>query len=181
MNGTGTDLEQVAESCRQLTESIDTVMLATVDREGNPEASYAAYLKYQGDFYVYVSDLAIHARNLSANGRVSLLFIEDEAKASNVFARRRATFQGRAEEVSRDSEAFELILDLFEQKFGSLIEMLKNLKDFHLFRIHPIKGSFVQGFARAFTIEGAALDSFRQVTGAGHQGAPHGGDETASE
>jgi hypothetical protein len=169
MNDTAVDFDQVREACNRLTDSFDSVLMATVGLDGKPEVSYAAYVKYEGDYFIYISELAAHTRNLLENDKVSLLFIEDEDKASHLFARQRATFQGQAEEIARDSEQFHLVMDTFQQKFGQFIEMLKKLQDFHLFRIHPMKGSFVQGFARAFTIEGEALNEFRHVNDTGHR------------
>lgn len=180
MNDNTVDFDQVREACNRLTDSFNSVLMATVAYDGKPEASYAAYVKYDGDYYIYISELSAHTRNLSDNGKVSLLFIENEDKASHLFARQRATFQGLAEEVARDSEHFHQVMDMFEQKFGQFIDMLKKLQDFHLFRIHPTKGSFVQGFARAFTIQGEALDQFSHVNDTGHRGNVRNAPEAMS-
>ncbi|GAB4272550.1 MAG: hypothetical protein Kow0065_21740 [Methylomicrobium sp.] len=176
MSESSVNFDQVRDACRGLTDSFDSVLMATVGEDGKPEASYAAYVKHEGDYYVYISELAAHTRNLSANGNVSLLFIEDESDASHLFARQRVTFQGLAEEVERDSEPFKQVMNLFQQKFGQFIEMLKKMEDFHLFRIHPTKGSFVQGFARAFTIQGEALNEFRHVNDTGHRSGARGSE-----
>ncbi len=177
VNETAVDFDRVRQDCRRLLDSFDSVLLATVDRHGTPEASYAAYVTHQGDYYLYISELAAHTRNLLANGRVSLLFIEDESKAAHLFARQRVTLQGTAEEVERGSDPFRVIMGKFEQKFGSIIDVLKTLRDFHLFRIHPITGAYVQGFARAFVFQPETVDDFRHLNGSGHNGsaaAPEG-------
>ncbi|MCD2449888.1 pyridoxamine 5'-phosphate oxidase family protein [Methylicorpusculum oleiharenae] len=165
------DMNEVLENCQQLPERFNSLLMATVSPTGFPEASYAAYVKYEGSFYVYVSELAAHTRNMAHSGLAGVLFIEDEDKAVNLFARQRVTYQCTALEVARDSQAFEEIMSLFEAKFGEFINFLKQLQDFHLFRLTPQKGNFVQGFARAFTIEGDAMDQLRPINDRGHKTA----------
>jgi putative heme iron utilization protein len=143
--------------------------MATVDAAGIPNASYAAYVEDAGDYYVYVSELATHTQNLQQSGTASVLFIENETEARHLFARQRVTYQCETYEVLRDSERFGRIMGLFSEKFGGFMEMLKNLQDFHLICLHPIEGAYVQGFARAFIVEGENLSQIRHMNDKGHQ------------
>lgn len=163
------DMNQVREAYQQLAERFNSVIMATVNSKGFPEASYAAYVKHEGDFYVYVSELATHTQNMADNGHAGLLFIEDEDKTANLFARQRVTYQCTALEVLRDREAFEAIMGLFEAKFGEFFKFLKQMQDFHLYRLTPHKGNFVQGFARAFILEDAGLEHIRPVKNISHK------------
>lgn len=169
MNHPSIDLEQVRAACQALPQTFDSVLMATVSAAGEPEASYAAYLQHDGDYYIYVSELSAHTRNLLDNGKVCLLFVEDEAKAAHLFARQRVTYHCSAGEIDRDSAAFAYLMSLFEEKFGAFIKQLRKMQDFHLFRIRPQRGSFVQGFAQAFAIEGGDLNQIRHVNDVGHQ------------
>ncbi|WNB76619.1 HugZ family pyridoxamine 5'-phosphate oxidase [Methylomonas koyamae] len=169
MNDKTIDLEQIRQNYSALAQSFSSVLLATVSADGEPEASYAAYLRHDGDYYIYVSELSAHTRNLLDNGKVCLLFVEDETKAAHLFARQRVTYHCTAGEVERDTEAFAYIMTLFEEKFGAFIRQLQKMQDFHLFRIQPQRGSFVQGFAKAFAIEGDDLSQVRHVNDVGHQ------------
>jgi len=169
MNDKTIDLEQVRAAYAALPQNFASTLMATVSAAGEPEASYAAYLQHDGDYYVYVSELSAHTQNLLANGRVCLLFVEDEDKAAHLFARQRVTYHCSAAEVDRDTEAFEWILGLFEEKFGAFVRQLQKMQDFHLFRIRPQRGSFVQGFAKAFAIEGEHLEQIRHVNDVGHK------------
>ncbi|ATG88953.1 HugZ family protein [Methylomonas koyamae] len=169
MNDKTIDLEQIRQSYSALAQSFSSVLLATVSADGEPEASYAAYLRHDGDYYIYVSELSAHTRNLLANGKVCLLFVEDEDKAAHLFARQRVTYHCTAGEVERDTADFEYLMSLFEEKFGGFIRQLQKMQDFHLFRIQPQRGSFVQGFAKAFAIEGDDLNQVRHVNDVGHQ------------
>ncbi|CAD6880354.1 pyridoxamine 5'-phosphate oxidase-like FMN-binding protein [Methylomonas albis] len=169
MNDKTIDLEQVRAAYTALPQTFSSVLMATVSGSGEPEASYAAYIRHDGQYYVYVSELATHTRNLLANGRVCLLFVEDEDKAAHLFARQRVTYHCSAGEIDRDSEAFAYIMVLFEEKFGAFMKQLQNMQDFHLFCLSPQRGSFVQGFAKAFAIEGDDLAQIRHVNDVGHQ------------
>ncbi|WGS84298.1 pyridoxamine 5'-phosphate oxidase family protein [Methylomonas sp. UP202] len=169
MNHPNIDLNQVRAACQALPQSFDSVLMATVSAAGEPEASYAAYVRHDGDYYIYVSELSAHTRNLLDNGKVCLLFVEDETKAAHLFARQRVTYHCAAAEIDRDTASFEYLMSLFEEKFGAFIRQLRKMQDFHLFRIRPQRGSFVQGFAKAFAIEGDDLAQIRHVNDVGHQ------------
>lgn len=38
-----------------------------------------------------------------------------------------------------------------------------------LYRLHPLKATYVAGFAKAFVIEGDELNNVRHLTGVGHR------------
>lgn len=165
------DLNEVLLACNDFQQQFASLLLATADAQGLPHASYAAYVQDDGKFYVYVSELAAHTRNLQRSGTASVMFIENEEQAKHIFARQRLNYQCETHEVARASEQFAHIMALFEQKFGSFMEMLKNLQDFHLIAIHPIQGTYVQGFARAFVLEGEELGKIRHMNDVGHKNA----------
>ncbi len=138
----------------QFIQGIKTLTLATVSSEGIAEASYAPFVRVGGYWYVYVSELATHTQNMMSAGTASVLLIEPEQDASNLFARRRATFQMNAQEVPRETSDWLAIMSQFEAQFGSIIALIKGLSDFHLMALTPISGSFVCGFAQAFALGG---------------------------
>ncbi|MGU3843095.1 pyridoxamine 5'-phosphate oxidase family protein, partial [Vibrio diabolicus] len=81
-----------------------TLQLATVDAEGRPNVSYAPYVHNQEGYFVLISKIARHARNLLENPNVSLMMIEDEESSKQLFARKRLTFDAVANVVERDTE-----------------------------------------------------------------------------
>ena len=91
--------------------------MATASATGDPEASYAPFVR-TGDnaFYICVSDLSRHTGHLVANGRASVLIVEDESASSQLFTRRRLVFECGAEQVERGSEHWRTTMDLFERK-----------------------------------------------------------------
>lgn len=165
------DLSEVLAAYRSFDLEFQTLLMATCNSYGEPDASYAPYLKHMDYYYVYVSELSTHTENLSSTGRCSVLFIEDETAAKHLFARRRVTLQCQAEEIQRESQEFEKILDLFVERFGKFMDMMRKLKDFHLFRISPEKGAYVAGFAQAYTLQGEGLNDIKHRTDKGHCGS----------
>ena len=144
--------------------SFKTLHMATASAAGEPEASYAPFVRIgDGNFYVCVSDLATHTGHLAATGRASVLLVEDESAASQLFARRRLVFECGAERVERDTARWRTVMDLFERKFGEVMGLIRPLADFRLFALVPRRGAFVKGFGQAFRIADPALDALRRV------------------
>ena len=171
MNAEVTDLQAVRDDLEQLASNFSTLLIATTSDSGEPNASYAAYVELNGAFYIYVSELSIHTRNLLANGRASVLFIEDETNAGHLFARKRLTYKCEALEIARDSELWEQALGRFGERFGNLIDMLRQLQDFHLFKLTPINGLFVAGFAQAYEVPDPKKGEVRHIREQGHRKA----------
>jgi putative heme iron utilization protein len=130
-----------------------SVLMATVNQDGVPEASYAPYVTDEnGNYYVFVSGLARHTRDFQETGQVSLQFIENEDAARNLFARRRLTLLCDVSPVARGVPVHEEILAQFIQSFGKFIHTLRGLPDFQLFRLTPRSGLYVRGFGQAFRV-----------------------------
>lgn len=165
------DIDEYKSQFIDFVDEYNSVQMATVDKDGMPEASYAPFVKLDNEYYVYLSELSKHTGNLIDNGKVSLLIIENEQDAKHLFARKRVTYRASSMEIGRGSDEFASIMKNFEDKFGKFMLMLSNLKDFHLFKIRPDKGNFVAGFARAFYLEGENLDQLRHVNDVGHAAA----------
>jgi putative heme iron utilization protein len=157
------DPGKIAEDFHVFAQQFRSLLLATASKDGTPEASYAPFYKDGRDFCIYISELSRHTANLAANPRASVLLIENEQDAGHLFARRRLTYQCRCEEVVRATEPFERTMDAFETHFGNFIGMIRKLEDFHLYRLTPITGTYVAGFARAFELVGDRLDQVRHM------------------
>jgi heme iron utilization protein len=169
MPDTENNLDAIREEYIHFPDEFNSVMMATINADGTPDASYAVYIFHDSAYYIYISELAQHTENLMRSGSVSLLFIESEEKAQNPFARQRMTLQCSTDEVERDSEHFNQVLDLFEHRYGPIAQMLRALTDFHLFRIEPQSGSYVRGFAQAYKLYGEGLRQIRHINDKGHR------------
>lgn len=129
------------------------LVLATSGKEGLPTASYAPFIRSDGNFYVYTSALSRHTKDMKESPRVSAMIMEDEQKAvSNPFARKRLTLSCVAEIVLRDSEEWQNILDCFGNVFRNSFELIRPLGDFTLFRLVPSEATYVEGFGQAYRL-----------------------------
>ncbi|MDX1434278.1 MAG: pyridoxamine 5'-phosphate oxidase family protein [Gammaproteobacteria bacterium] len=156
----------VLDEARGFVAGFRTLLMASASADGHPDASYAPYVR-GGDaaFYVYVSELSRHTANLEATREASVLFIESEESSAEPFARRRATFDCRVEPVARDEARFETLLDEFGARFGETFDLIRPLPDFRLYGLHPQRGVYVRGFARAYRLEGDELARVLVATG----------------
>ena len=142
-----------------------SIILSTVDAEGLPNASYTPFvMDEEKRIYIYVSGLATHTKNIYANPKVSVLFIEDEFQTKQIFARRRLSFDCDPNLLTRDTPQWLEIVDKFQEKFGEIIEMLRSLPDFRIFQLTPTRGRFVVGFGAAYQISGDNLNQITQIT-----------------
>ncbi|CAM4342043.1 heme utilization protein HutZ [Vibrio agarivorans] len=139
---------------QEFRDTCQTLQLATIDKEQRPTASYVPFAFTEAGFFILISDIAAHGQNLKANNNLSIMLIEDEAKAKHIFARRRLSFEAQAKQVERDTEMWAQGVDALQIKFGEIIENLSNLGDFRLYQIQPEKGRYVKGFGQAFDVNG---------------------------
>ena len=143
--------DEIIGELTALRESQRSVVLATVGPEGYPEASYAPYVcDERDDFYIFVSRLARHAHNLETDRKASLLFIEPEELARQIFARRRLTYRCAVQPVAADVPEWNAQLACMQRRFGAVVATLSRLADFRLFRLVPLEGRYVRGFGQAF-------------------------------
>ncbi|PTO71171.1 heme utilization protein HutZ [Vibrio splendidus] len=137
-----------------------TLQLATVDEEGRPNVSYAPFVQNQEGYFVLISDIARHARNLKANPQVSLMMIEDEESSKQLYARKRLTFDAQASVVERETELWTQVIGQMQERFGEIIDGLSQLQDFSLFNFKAENGLFVKGFGQAYQVSGDDLVDF---------------------
>ena len=145
---------------REFRQERRTLQLATVDENGRPNVSYAPYVQNQDGYFVLISGIARHARNLQVNPSVSIMMIEDEGSSKQLFARKRLTFDAIASVVQRDSEQWNLVIAQMQARFGEIIDGLSQLQDFVLFNLKAEQGLFVKGFGQAYQVSGDDLVDF---------------------
>lgn len=145
---------------REFRQERRTLQLATVDENGRPNVSYAPYVQNQDGYFVLISEIARHARNLQVNPSVSIMMIEDEGSSKQLFARKRLTFDAVASVVQRDSEQWNLVIAQMQARFGEIIDGLSQLQDFVLFNLKAEQGLFVKGFGQAYQVSGDDLVDF---------------------
>ena len=133
---------------------LKSLTLSTVNANGTPHASFAPFINdQQRCIYIYTSELSTHTQNLLSRPQASILIAADEADSPQIFARPRLTYDCHVSEIERQSPTWVDVLTNFEQRFGNIMQMLKTLKDFHLFCLTPFQGRFVMGFGAAYAVD----------------------------
>ena len=150
--------DKLLQTYQAFPERFGSVVLATVSAEGQPQASYAPCV-VDGDrnIYVFVSGLSAHTKNLTATSKASVLFIEDESKTQQIFARMRLSYDCVASLMDRESDEWNAIAQQFEDRFGNIVEVMRGLADFRIFQLQPQSGNFVVGFGAAYKVDPTEL------------------------
>ncbi|MEO0868110.1 MAG: pyridoxamine 5'-phosphate oxidase family protein [Cyanobacteria bacterium J06642_11] len=152
------DFNRVIELYREFPNKFRSVILSTANTDGVPQASYAPFLiDDDKSIYIYISGLSAHTENLKQTSRASVLFIEDEAETKEIFARRRLTYDCIAAVLPRETGQWQTLIERFEQTFGGVIGLMKDLPDFQLFCLKPQSGQFVLGFGAAYRVDSTDL------------------------
>jgi len=153
--------EQPASVCASLIEEMRSLQLSTVGEDGIPHCGYTPYLyRASGSFYIFVSQLAAHTRNLLANKTVAIMILADEQFTSQIFARVRVNYLCDATRISPETPDYELVLDDYQQRHGKMVGLLRQLPDFVLFQLQPKSGQIVMGFGKAYALTGENLSIF---------------------
>jgi len=140
-----------------------SLIMATVDESSVPRTSYAPFVRDSGCFYVYLSRLSEHTTELIDIPVVSIMLIEDEAAAGQIFARKRLSYLCESQIVAGDEDGYDAILQLLTSRFGNVMILLQSLPDFVLFRFKPVSGRFVTGFGKAYALKGDNGDDLTPI------------------
>jgi heme iron utilization protein len=110
-----------------------------------------AYAENFSAFYIHVSKLGKHTRDMETDPRASLLIVERDDQRADPQTLARVALQGTAEVLLRDAPVYALIKDLYLSRFPEA-EPIFSLRDFNIWKITPRSGRFVAGFAQAFNL-----------------------------
>lgn len=157
---TNTDIQQaqrkakpIAPKVKELIAASKSVILGTVDANGIPNSSYAPFVQVGNTFYVLVSFMARHTKNLRDIKKVSVMFIEDESATKQIYARERLTLDATTSQIERDSEQWNLVVGKLKETHGKILDILVPMEDFILIALHPQKGAYVNGFGSAYFVD----------------------------
>ena len=168
-----TSNKELASQCLDFIGQFDSVLIGTSDITGEPDVSYSPVIYHNSMFYILVSQLSAHTGHLYQRPTAALLFIEDERDSEQIYARRRLSFSCLAQPCKRDEQIWQILIPLFRNRFGPIIDTLTGLNDFVPFQLQPTQGRWVTGFGRAYGFSGM---DFREPEHLGGESA----DETSS-
>ena len=150
--------------CESLKGRMKTVQLATLGDNAEPHCGYTPFIFDGPDLIVFISQLAVHTRDLMANPKLGVMLIDDEQDSKNLFARCRVRYQCDALVIEPDADDYTSLLDRYHERQGKVVSLIRQLPDFVLFRLRPTSGVFVMGFGDAYRIEGENMDTFVHVS-----------------
>jgi heme iron utilization protein len=133
------------------------LVLATIDEDGFPSLSTLPFVWHEGAFWVLMSDLSPHTRQVRQNPTVELMLLEDESKTHNIYNRARVTWRADVTRIDRNDTRVHEMFDALRLRHGKILDVLTQLPDFHLHCIVPGAGRLVNGFGRAFKVDGFEL------------------------
>jgi putative heme iron utilization protein len=108
-------------SAFKLLSSRKTLIMATADKNGMPNVSYAPFVRRASSLYVFPSSRSRHTSNMMETAKASVMFIEDETRTRNFFVRKRFTCQCTVELVGRETTEWRTVMSLFKRKFGNFV------------------------------------------------------------
>ena len=149
--------ERISQEIETFIGSRRSLQLATINEDGTPFASYAPFAYQANALFVVLSDIAVHGMNLTRQPVASVLIVEDEDTAEELFARRRINYRVRAAELAYESEDWRLAVACLESRHGERPRRLAELGDFRVFRLSPEGGRYVKGFGKAYSLAGSEL------------------------
>ncbi|PCJ16414.1 MAG: pyridoxamine 5-phosphate oxidase [Candidatus Cloacimonadota bacterium] len=156
-------LQKAQEEYLSLISKQKSVVISSLDKEGKPYISFAPFaIDKDYNFYILISEMSEHFFNLSKNSDASIFLAEDENETSNIYARVRLNFSIIAKNLKEDHD---LAYKLLHERFGNMVEHLKNIDDFHFFKLVPQKGRFIIGFGQAFDLLQDDLSQLVHVKG----------------
>ena len=142
----------VAPKVKELIDRTKSVILATVDAEGNPNSSYAPFVEIDNRFYILVSFMAKHTKNLAEGRKTSVMLIEDESTTKQIYARERLTIEAIPSQIARDTDEWKTIAAKLKERHGKIVDILDEMTDFIMIALNPVKGAYVNGFGSAYFV-----------------------------
>ena len=151
---------EIKRECEEFISNFKSLLLATRNKDGDPEISYAPYTDDGESFFIITSQLSNHTENLKFNPEAKVMFIEDENSCAQIYARKRLTIKCGVTHFTQESDTWRILMPSFFNKFGAIINTLSSLPDFELFKLDSIDGYWVKGFGKAYYFKGRiATDS----------------------
>jgi heme iron utilization protein len=128
-------------------------------KEDQPFVSMVSFSNSQNfsEFYILISQLAVHTKNIFENNKLSLMICQPENETKNPNSLARITLIGKAIIVEKSNKNYSSIKQNYLNKNLSS-EILFNLGDFQIFRIIVEQARFVAGFAKTYNLSTKSLE-----------------------
>jgi putative heme iron utilization protein len=113
------------------------------------------------EFYILISQLAKHSKNITDNKNISLMICQPETEADNPQTLSRVSFTGIAQLIEKNTEEYLSANNSYLIK-NTTAEMYFGLGDFQLYKLEIDKARFVAGFAKTFNLSKESLQNLKK-------------------
>ena len=143
---------QAVADAKRLVRALNSGVLSTISKnlQGYPFGSVTPFMSdSEGSLYIYISDIAQHAKNIREDARVSMTAYH-QAERGDQNEEGRVTFVGDAVELSEQEQEVQL------KRYTALFpeaESYKQAHDFNLWRIDVKRVRYIGGFGKIFWLE----------------------------
>ncbi len=143
---------QAVADAKRLVRALNSGVLSTISKnlQGYPFGSVTPFMSdSEGSLYIYISDIAQHAKNIREDARVSMT-VYHQAERGDQNEEGRVTFVGDAVELSEQEQEVQL------KRYTALFpeaESYKQAHDFNLWRIDVKRVRYIGGFGKIFWLE----------------------------
>lgn len=141
--------EQLARQLKQLICTPRQAALGTLHNQA-PFVSMVLVAPSQDlcSYYIHISRLAQHTRDINTDPRVSLMFMEKDDDSADPQQLSRISIVGRAFELTGGDPDYPAARSRYLERYPASAPYF-TFKDFHLFRIKAESARMVAGFAKA--------------------------------
>lgn len=129
-------------------QSFQSMVIASLTSTDEPYSSYAPFVCVEGRYYLLISKIARHYQNLLYKNVASVLMIEDEQSASNIWFRKRLSFLVKVDIDVKNP----LVKETFIKRFGKMAEQLFTM-DFIMLECHVQEGNIILGPGKAYHLD----------------------------
>lgn len=154
------------ESKKILIEIITNSKIASLGTctEDQPYVSMVSFSSNMdfSEFYILISGLAKHTKNILLNNKVSFMISQPETASNNPQTLARISLMGKANLIERNSEDYDSAQKNYLMKNPSA-EMYFGLGDFQLYKLEVEKARFVAGFAKTFNLSKESLQNLKNI------------------
>ena len=132
------------------------VSFATIDAGDLPCISSVAVALERTSILLHLSELALHTRNVVTRPAAAVLFGEPDSGVHDPQTLARLSVTGRVTAINAETHDYDAARSIYVDRFPASRPRF-GFADFRLFRLTPMYGTYVGGFARAHTLDDVAL------------------------
>ncbi len=144
---------QLSRDIKRLHQRTLSLMLATQAHESQPHVSHAPFVALDGVYYVLMSEGTAHSLDLQPQSQAGILLLEDAGTHEADGTQMRLSWVVSAHILPQQASCYQQVLLELQQRFGQVVERLKQLQNVNIFELVPQHGRVMVGRAEthAFT------------------------------